>query len=87
MMVCCVASPAVPDLLPGVLGWLVLLTRTTTAKDAEILTLRHEVAILRRRHPKPRLCWPDRTVLAALIRPLPRQEQAWRPVTPATVPT
>jgi len=67
------------------LGWLVLLTRTSAAKNAEILILRQELAILRRQHPKPRLSWPDRAVLAALIRLLPKPLQTWRLITPATV--
>ncbi|WP_018588885.1 integrase core domain-containing protein [Salinispora arenicola] len=70
-----------------VLGWLVLLTRSAAAKNAEILVLRHEVALLRRQHPKPRLSWPDRAILAALIRLLPKQLKAWRLVAPATVLT
>jgi putative transposase len=70
-----------------VLGWLVLLARTTAAKDAEIVILRHEVAVLRRQNPKPRLSWPERAVLAALIWLLPKPLQTWRLVTPATVLT
>jgi transposase InsO family protein len=65
--------------------WLTLLTATSAAKDVEILVLRHENAVLRRRNPKPRLDWADRAALAALIRLLPRALKAHRLVTPATV--
>jgi hypothetical protein len=67
------------------LSWLLLLGRTSSSKDVELLVLRHEVAILRRTNPRPRLDWADRAVLAALIRRLPAVLRGYRLVTPATV--
>jgi hypothetical protein len=67
-----------------VCGWLVLLARSSASKDAELLVLRHEVAVLRRDHPRPRLDWADRAILAVLIQLLPGRLRAHRLVTPGT---
>jgi hypothetical protein len=45
-------------------GWMALLARSASSKDAELLVLREEVAVLRRQSPKPRLDWADRVVIA-----------------------
>jgi putative transposase len=68
-----------------VLGWLMLLGRASSSKDLELLILRHEVAVLRRTNPTPRLDWADRALFAALIRRLPAVLRGHRLVTPATV--
>jgi hypothetical protein len=62
-----------------------LLGRTSSSKNIELLVMRHEVAILRRTNPRARLDWADRAVLAALIRRLPAVLRGHRLVTPATV--
>ncbi len=72
-------------LLVTVLSWFALLARSSSAKDVEILALRHEVAVLRRTNPRPRMSWTDRAVLAALTRIMPKALRARRIVTPGTL--
>ena len=68
-----------------VFGWLVLLGCSQASKDAEIMILRHEIAVLRRQVARPTPDWADRAILAALARRLPAVLRARRLVTPGTV--
>jgi hypothetical protein len=73
-------------LVRRVLGLAVLVFRTDLAKDAELLVLRHENAVLRRHASRVRYEPADRVWLAALARLIPRNRWAEVfPVTPATL--
>jgi putative transposase len=59
--------------------------RSAEAKEIEILVLRHELVVLRRQHPRPRLQPKDRALLAALSRLLPRARWSVFLVRPETL--
>ena len=71
--------------LARLLSWLALLAQSDAAKDAEILVLRHEVAVLRRHNPRPALTWVERAILSALSRLLPTQLRRQPMVSPRTL--
>jgi len=63
----------------------VLLARGDAAKDLELLVLRHQLAVLRRQTPRPRLEPADRALLAAVSRVLPRSRWSCFFVQPETL--
>jgi putative transposase len=64
---------------------ILLCFRSAQAKEIEILVLRHELAVLRGQHPRPRLQPTDRALLAALSRLLPRARWSVFLVQPETL--
>jgi transposase InsO family protein len=73
-------------LVRRILGLAVLVSRSGLAKDAELLVLRHENAVLRRHVGRVRYGAADRVWLAALARLIPRGRWAGIfPITPATL--
>jgi hypothetical protein len=60
-------------LIARLAAWLRLSRREETWKTAEILILRHQLAVLQRRQPRrPKLNWADRAMLAALLGVIPK---------------
>src|SRR5436190_12138782 len=73
-------------LVRRILGLAVLISRSDLAKDAGLLVLRHENAVLRRHAGRVRYGPADRVWLAALARLIPRRRwAAIFPITPATL--
>jgi putative transposase len=69
----------------NLLGWMILLARSHRAKEIEILVLRHQLAVLQRGRPRPRVNWADRALMATLTRVLPSRRRLGLLVTPATI--
>jgi len=83
-----VLLPLLYRLVRCLLGLLAVLVRSDLAKDVELLMLRHENQVLRRRQVSGRLRWDhaDRLWLTALSRLVSRRRWAQIfPVTPATI--
>jgi putative transposase len=72
-------------MLARVLSWVALLARTDASKEVEILVLRHELAVLRRHYPRPKLSRVDRALLSALSRLLSPDLRRLRLVSPRTL--
>jgi transposase len=80
-----VALQLIYQMFSKLLGWIVLRTRSDTSKEIEILVLRHQLAVLQRRTPRPRMSWTDRALITALTRLLPAHRRLGLLVTPATI--
>jgi hypothetical protein len=60
-------------LITRIAEWLRLSRHEEAWKTAEILILRHQLAVLQRRQPhRPKLNWADRALIATLLSVIPR---------------
>jgi putative transposase len=80
-----VALTLIYQMFAKLLGWTVLRARSDTAKDIEILVLRHQLTVLHRRTPRLRISWTDRAVIAVLARLLPARRRLGLLITPSTI--
>jgi putative transposase len=67
------------------LSLMVVRGRGEASKDIELVLLRHEISVLRRQLPRPRLEVADRLIMAAFARHLPRSLWNFRIVSPSTL--
>src|ERR1700716_1165121 len=67
------------------ISWAALLARSDASKNAEILVLRHQLAVLRRQVARPRPSWADRAVISALAHTLSTARRRHVFVTPGTL--
>src|SRR6478672_4047588 len=75
-------------LITQVTSWLRLSRREEAWQTAEILVLRHQLAVLQRRQPRrPNLNWADRALLVTLLGVIPkaRRRGLRLPVNPDTI--
>jgi putative transposase len=67
------------------LSLIVVRGRGEASKDVELVLLRHEISVLRRQLPRPRLAPADRLIMAAFARHLPASLRKFRVVSPSTL--
>jgi putative transposase len=80
-----VAVKLIYQMFAKLLSWMVLRARSESTNEIEILVLRHQLAVLQRHTPRPRISWTDRAFIAALARLLPARHRCGFLITPATI--
>ena len=80
-----VALRLIYQMFSKLLGWIVLRNRSDTTTEIEILVLRHQLAVLQRRTPRPPMSWTDRALITAFTRLLPVRRRLGLVITPATI--